>query len=134
MNDLILDRTIRQARPLDFWPLQAKGQVALPACVDLFFGSGLLRLKHVSMQDWFLLTPELIRIAAPTVVNIEHLHKGLAIGGVLRNALVELRCAAIIDRGIMTACLDVKNELQNLNSRRSVRQQAAGSGNTFERP
>lgn len=117
MNELILHRTILQATPLDFWPLQAKGREAFSAYIDLFFGTGVLRLAHVSMSDWLLVTPELIRIAAPTVVNIEHFHDGLAIGGALRKALIELRCAAIIDRGILAACSDVNNEMQKLTYR-----------------
>lgn len=115
MNDLILDRTILYARPLDFWPLQAKGKEVLPACIDLFIASGLLRLTHISMSDCFLVTPELIRIAAPTVVNIEHLHASLATGGALRNALVELRCAAIVDREIMAACVKLSKEMDKLS-------------------
>ncbi|WP_371422310.1 hypothetical protein [Tardiphaga sp.] len=135
MNDLTLDSTILQARPLDFWPLQAKGHEAFPACVVLFLGSGLLTLAHVSMSDWLLVTPKLIRIAAPNVVNIEHFQDSLAIGGALRNALIELRCAAIIDRGILAACSDVNNELQNLTYRKLIQQpQHAGSDITFDHP
>lgn len=114
MNDLILDRTILHARPMDFWPLQVKGEEVFPACVDLFTASGLLRLTHIAMSDWFLVTPELIRVAAPTVVNIEHLHASLATGGALRSALVELRCAAIVDRGIMAACVKLSKEMEKL--------------------
>lgn len=135
MNDLILDSSLLQARPLDFWPIQIKGQQACPACMELFFGSGALRLTYVLMSNWFLVTPELIRIAAPTVVNIKHLHEGLAIGGTLRNALIDLRCAAIIDRGIMAACGDVKNELLKLNSHHFVlRHEIAGGEIIFGRP
>lgn len=115
MNNLILDRTIVYAGPIDFWPIQQKGDHSYPACFDLHFESGLLALTHAAMSDWVLVTPTLIRIAVPGLVNMDQFHEGLALGGTLRNALVELRCAAIIDRGILTACGEVKDQLQSLS-------------------
>lgn len=115
MNNLILDRTIVYAGPIDFWPIQEKGGHSYPACFDLHFESGLLALTHAAMSDWVLVTPTLIRIAVPGLVNMDQFHEGLALGGALRNALVELRCAAIIDRGILTACGEVKDQLQSLS-------------------
>lgn len=114
MSDLTPDQTIVQARPLDFWPIQEKGQAALPACLDLLYGSGHLRLTYAQMEDWVLVTPELIRIAVPEVVNTDLFRSGMAAGGALRKALVDLRCAAISDRGILTACGEVTKELQRL--------------------
>jgi len=121
MNDLILDCTIVHAGPIDFWPIQEKGRRAVPACFDLLFGSGHLRLTHAAMQDWVFVTPELIRIAVPQVVNMDLFRKGMAIGGALRAALADLRCAAIVDRGILTACGEVKHELQSLSEEPSNR-------------
>jgi hypothetical protein len=114
MNDLILDHKIIHAGPLDFWPIQEKGRGAVPACFDLLYGSGHLRLTHATMQDWVFVTPELIRITLPEVVNMTLFRKGMAIGGALRAALVDLRCAAIVDRGILSACGEVRHELQSL--------------------
>lgn len=120
MNDLILDPTIVYAGLLDFWPTQNKGHGAVPACLDLSL-SGLLRLTHAPMQDWVLVTPEFIRIAVPGIVNMDHFHRGLAVGGALRTALVGLRCAAIADRGILTASGEVRHELQGLSEGPSSR-------------
>lgn len=131
MNDLILDRTITHAEALDFWPTQEKGRRAIPACVDLSFESGILKLTHAAMQDWVLVTPGHILIALPGAVSMTHFHKALAVGGALRNAFVELRCAAIADRGILTACSEVKNELRNLSeepNHRGVAREKGGSG------
>ena len=117
MPDLILDSSILQAEARDFWPTQEKGRGALPACFDLAFGSGHLKLTHAAMPDWVLVTPELIRIAVPEIVNMQVFRGAMAIGGALRTAFVDLRCAAIVDRGILTACGEVKAELQSLTSR-----------------
>lgn len=117
MNDLILDDSILHATPIDFWPIQEKGLAAIPACFDLAFGSGHLKLIHAPMQDFVLVTPQFVRIAIPPIVNIERLHEELVVGEPLRNALVELRFAAIIDRGILTACGEVKDQLQSLSER-----------------
>jgi len=114
MNDLSLDVTIFQAVSIDFWPIQKNDGEAYPACFDLHFQSGLLALTHAAMSDWVLVTPTLIRIAVPGLVNIDQFHEGLVLGGALRNVFVELRCAAIIDRGILTACAEVKKELHTL--------------------
>jgi hypothetical protein len=114
MPDLIPDHSIIHARPLDFWPVQEKGRAAVPACFDLLYGSGHLRLTYAEMQDWVFVTPELIRIAVPEVVNMDLFRKGMAAGGSLRKALVDLRCAAIADRGILTACGAARHELQSL--------------------
>lgn len=114
MTDLIPDHTIIHARSLDFWPIQEKGRAAMPACFDLLYGSGRLRLTYAEMQDWVFVTPELIRIAVPGVVNMDLFSKGMAVGGGLRKAMVDLRCAAIADRGILTACGAVRHELQSL--------------------
>lgn len=122
MNDLILDRTIDSARPLDFWPTQKKGNDACPACFDLHLEPGVLALTHAAMSDWVLITPTRVRIVLPSLVNMDQLHKKLAVGGALRNVLVDLRCAAIIDRGILAACNAVKNELKTISD------QASGPG------
>lgn len=114
MSDLIPDQTIVQARLLDFWPIQAKGRAALPPCLDLLYGSGHLRLTYAQMEDWVLVTSELIRIAVPEIANMDLFRNGMGVGGALRKALVDLRCAAIADRGILTACGEVKLELQSL--------------------
>lgn len=114
MSDLIPDQTIVQARLLDFWPIQAKGRAALPPCLDLLYGSGHLRLTYAQMEDWVLVTPELIRIAVPEIANMDLFRNRMGVGGALRKALVDLRCAAIADRGILTACGEVKKTLQSL--------------------
>ncbi len=116
MTDLIPDHSIIHARPLDFWPIQEEGRAAIPACFELLYGSGQLRLTHTEMEDCVLVTPDLIRIAVLCVVNMERFRKGMAVGGALRNALVDLRCAAIVDRGILTACSEVNAALQGLSS------------------
>jgi hypothetical protein len=114
MNELTLDPTILQAGPLDCWPIQEKGRSALPACFDLTLGSGLLTLTHAAMPDWVMVSTEHIRIAMPEAANITRLREALGIGGILRSALIDLRWAAISDRGILTACGEVKKTLQRL--------------------
>ena len=116
MHDLILDSSILEAEARDFLPLQEKGRSALTPCFDFSFGTGHLKLTYATMSDWVLVTPERIRLAVPSIVNMERFRKGMAVGGALRNALVDLRCAAIIDRGILTACGEVNTELQGLDS------------------
>ncbi len=48
MSDLILDCTIVQSGPIDFWPIQEKDRCAVPACFELrcvaLIGRGLLRI------------------------------------------------------------------------------------------
>jgi hypothetical protein len=119
MYDLILDQTIVSAKPIDFWPMQQKGDHAFPACFDLHLEPGLLALTHAAMPDSMLITSTVIRIAAPGLVNMDQLHKQLAFGGALRSALVDLRRAAIFDRGIFAACSAVKNELETLSEAQS---------------
>ena len=114
MNELTLDPTILHAGPLNCWPIQEKGRSALPACFDLTLGSGLLTLTHAAMPDWVMVSSEHIRIAMPDAVNITRLREALVTGGILRSALVDLRWAAISDRGILTACGEVKKTLQSL--------------------
>jgi len=114
MTDLIPDHSIIHARSLDFWPIQEKGRAAIPACFELLYGSGHLRLTYAEMQDWVFVTPELIRIAVPEVANMDLFRKAIAAGGVLRKTLVDLRCAALADRGVLTACGEVRHELQSL--------------------
>lgn len=114
MKELILDHTILRAAPIDLWPIQQKGHDAIPASFDLLFESGLLQLGHTPVRDWALLTPQSVRIVVPTIIDIGELHKSLAAGGALRDAFVKLRCAAILDRGILTACSQVQSELGNL--------------------
>lgn len=113
MNELTLDPTILHAGPLNCWPIQEKGRSALPACIDLTLGSGLLKLTHAAMPDWVMVSTEHIRIAMPEAVNITLLREALGSGGILRSALVDLRWAAISDRGILTACGEVKKTLQS---------------------
>lgn len=116
MPDLTIDSSILEAAARDFLPLQEKGDSALTPCLDLWFGTGSLNLAYAEMPDRVLVTPERILIAIPWVVNMERFRKGMAVGGALRNALVDLRCAAIIDGGILTACGAVNAELQDLSS------------------
>jgi hypothetical protein len=113
MSELILDPTVLHVGPLNCWPIQEKGRSALPACIDLTLGSGLLKLTHAAMPDWVMVSTEHIRIAMPDAVNITLLRKALDTGGTLRSALVDLRWAAISDRGILTACGEVKKTLQS---------------------
>ena len=133
MNELTIDTTVLHAGPLNCWPIQEKGHSALPACFDLTLGSGLLTLTHAAMPDWVLVSTEHIRIAMPDAVNITLLRKALDTGGTLRSALIDLRWAAISDRGILTACGEVKKTLQ------SLAEQPDGSGvdrddNEFDDP
>ncbi len=114
MNELILDSTILHAGQLSCWPIQERGRPPLPACFDLALGSGLLKLTHAAMPDWVMVSTEHIRIAVPDAVNITLLRKALGTGGVLRSALVDLRWAAISDRGLLTACGEVWKKLQSL--------------------
>ena len=114
MNELTLDSTIIYAGPLNCWPIQEKGRSALPACFDLTLGSGLLTLTHAAMPDWVMVSTEHIRIAMPEAVNLTRLREALGTGGILHSALVDLRWAAISDRGILTACGEVKKTLQSL--------------------
>lgn len=114
MNEITLDHTILQAGPLNCWPIQEKGRSALPACFDLSLRSGLLKLTHAAMPDWVMVSTEHICIAMPESVNITLLRAALGTGGILRSALVDLRWAAISDRGILTACGEVKKTLQSL--------------------
>ena len=122
MDDLILDRTIRNAGAIDFRSIPGTGlSLDLTACLDLFYGTGLLGLTHVAMESWVVVTPELVRIAVPEALNVNLFREGLAVGGALRNALVELRCAAIVDRGTLAACCDVNSKLQSLTEQESIR-------------
>jgi len=114
MSELILDPTIIHAGQLSCWPIQERGRPALPACFDLALGSGLLKLTHAAMPDWVMVSTEHIRIAMPDAVNITLLREALGTGGILRSALVDLRWAAISDRGILTACGEVKKTLHSL--------------------
>lgn len=114
MSELILDPTIIHAGPLSCWPIQERGRPAVPACFDMALGSGLLKLTHAAMPDWVMVSTEHIRIAMPDAVNITLLREALGTGGILRSALVDLRWAAISDRGILTACGEVKKTLQSL--------------------
>lgn len=114
MNELTLDPTVLHVGPLSCWPIQERGRPALPACFDLALGSGLLKLTHAAMPDWVTVSTEHVRIAMPDAVNVTLLRKALGTGGVLRSALVDLRWAAISDRGILTACGQVKKQLQSL--------------------
>ncbi|KQT12620.1 MULTISPECIES: hypothetical protein [Bradyrhizobium] len=114
MSELILDPTVIHAEQRDCWPIQERGRPALPPCFDLALGSGLLKLTHAAMPEWVTVSTEHVRIAMPDAVNITLLRKALGTGGVLRSALVDLRWAAISDRGILTACGEVKKQLQSL--------------------
>jgi len=121
MNDLAFDPSIVHAKLRDFWPIQRVGQIASPAYLELSFGSGLLKLTHISMTDWVLVTPDFARIIAPGLTNMIRFQLGLGLGGALRNAFVELRCAGIIDRGIFSACQNVRDELELLLDHPSCR-------------
>jgi hypothetical protein len=134
MNRLILDDTVVQASLPHFWPIQQMGQSAVPACLDLSFESGLLRLAHTPMQDWFVVTAAVARIAVPGLVNMDRFHTALAHGGALRNALIKLRIAAIIDRGVFAACADVKHELQLLSEQPGVDEESCEAEDPVLKP
>ena len=134
MNDLILDHTILQATVFDLWPIQQKGGPSLPACIELAYGSGLFKLIHAAMPDWLMVTPEHIRIAAPEAMNMTLFRKELAVGGSLRSALVNLRCAAIVDRGILAECVKVRQALQSLAGQQPVGRALEDEDHDFDNP
>lgn len=132
MTDLIPDHCIMHARLLDFWPIQQKGRAAIPACIELLYGSGHLRLTYAEMQDSVFVTSDLIRIAVPEVADMDRFRKAIATGGVLRKTLVDLRYAALAGRGILTACGEVRHVLQRLVE--PVNSHADQEDNDFDDP
>ena len=134
MNDLTFDHTILHATAVDLWPIQKKGCPSLPACFELAYGSGLLKLIHAAMPDWLIVTPEHIRIAAPEAMNMTLFREELAVGGALRAALVNLRCAAIVDRGTLAECIKVRQALQSLAEQQPVGRSLEEEDHEFDDP
>ncbi len=134
MNTLTIDPTILHATAFDLWPIQQKGCPSLPACFELAYGSGLLKLIYTAMPDWLTVTPEHIRIALPEAMNMTLLRKELAVGGALRSALLNLRCAAIVDRGILAECVKVRESLQRFAEQHPVRRGLKEENDDFDDP
>ncbi len=115
MNDLIIHHSIEDAEPADFSPIYGDDDdsTEIP-CFDFFFESGVLELVHVPMPDSFVIMPDFVRFDARGPLDPNALRERLAVGGVLRNAIVEVRCAALIDRALLAACRAFSAELESL--------------------
>jgi hypothetical protein len=68
----------------------------------------------VPIVEPFVVMPEYVRFDARGPLAPDVLRRDLAVGGALRKLIVELRCAALIDRGLLTACQAFSSKLESL--------------------
>jgi hypothetical protein len=105
MHDLNIHCSIEDAEWPDFVALYGDDDASseIP-CLDFYFISGLLELVHVPMVEAYVIFPEHARFDMRGPFDPDILRRDLAVGGAVRNLLVELRRAALIDRGLLAAC------------------------------
>jgi hypothetical protein len=78
---------------------------AIP-CLDFYFEFGLPKLVHVSIVEPYVIFPKYARF--------DILRRDLAVGSTIRKLLVELRGAALVDRGMLAACEACSTRLESL--------------------
>lgn len=112
MRDLVIHHSIKDGLILCRSAVMMMHR-AIP-CLDFYFESGLLEPVHVSIVDPYAIFPKHARFDVHGPFDPDILRRDLAVGGALGNLLVELRRAALIDRGLLAACEACSIRLESL--------------------
>ncbi len=115
VDDVNIHWSIEDAEPADFMPTwEDEDESTWIPCLDFCWDSRILELVHVPSLDSFVIMPEYVRFDARDPLDPDVLRRRLAVGGALRKAIFEVRCAASIDRRLLAACRAFSMELESL--------------------
>ena len=114
---LVIDDSIEQARTTLVWIKQHGDS---KPCLELSFESGILKLIHAPILHLFVITHESVRFEVSGALDPSNLRAGLVPGADLRRSIDEVRCAALIDRAVLTACRNFTATLDTMYSRSSL--------------
>ena len=112
---LIIDNSIQNAQTCFVW-FERTGEPSLKPCLRLSFEAGILTLTHETILNTFEVSPESVRFKISDALDPRNLRAGLALGGDLRPLIDEVRCAALSDRDLLTACRNVSAKLDTMYS------------------
>jgi hypothetical protein len=116
MKKLSIDNSIQDAQANLVW-FEQLGKPALKPCLELSFETGILKLTYEQILNPFEITHESVRFEVSEELTPSNLRAGLAVGGDLRLLIDEVRCAALIDCDLLTACRTFCTKLDTMYSR-----------------
>lgn len=110
---LTIDPSIKHARSPIRWVERPCGY---KPCLELSLDSAILRLVDARITTPFVVTSETVSFEILGQLDSSKLRADLVDGADLKNMIDEVRCGALIDRGVLTSCRRLSDALEALYS------------------